>query len=381
MSDISLRPYQSEAICAVRADWAKGLHRTIVSMPVGTGKTWIYVFVSHAARARGLRSIVIVNRDELVRQSVEKLGRVGVSAGIVKASCNEWRRDVVVASVQSLQSAWRLAAIPTHRFQMVVVDECHYANAPSYQRVLLRFSSAWMLGMTATPFRGDSASLALAGWEAVSFNYPIAKAVEDGWLVEPTIEKLETSTDLSEVGVHRNPETQELDFRPGSLAKAVDTHARNLAIVGAYKEKLKGRRTLAFTANVVHAVSLANAFRREGIRAEVVHGAMSLSRRRALIADHQRGLYPVLTNCNVLTHGYDDPRIDAIILARPTKSKVLYLQSVGRGLRPSPGKKDCVVLDVVDASEEHDFAITAELAGLCEQLGSVGSLVENAPVP
>ena len=179
---ISLRDYQEEAVRAVRHCWRKGEKRVLVSFPTGTGKTWLFVFIIYAARENGLRCLVLVNTDELVQQTVEKLERVGVNVGIMKAGKNEWTRDVVVASVQTLSKPTRLFNLPPNHFGLVITDECHYANAPSYQRVLWYFRDAWHLGVTATPFRGDKQSLAGAGWDTVAYVYPLKRAIEEKWL-------------------------------------------------------------------------------------------------------------------------------------------------------------------------------------------------------
>ncbi|MFA4971421.1 MAG: DEAD/DEAH box helicase [bacterium] len=377
---ISLRLYQREAVLGTRVQWRAGSIHTLIALPVATGKTWIFCFMIHAIRANGLRCLVLVNRDELVEQTVQKLARIGIRPGIVKADRNEWSRDVVVASVQTLWSKRRLYIIPPNRFSLVVVDECHYANSPGYQRVLQYFGEAYHLGCTATPFRGDHKSLADAGWQSVAYVYPWHKAVEDGWLAPLRVERLQTTTTLVGVSSKSDAMTGQTDFTASRLSSRINTPTRNDAIVQAWIDRISPRRTLGFCATVEHTVSLANAFRRRGIEAHAIYGEMGPRERRVLIDGHKRGRFLVLINCQVLTHGYDDPGIQAIIMAKPTQSKVLYIQCVGRGLRPDRdhGKQDCVLLDVVDISDEHSMAINAEVAGLLGEFGQDRAIADGA---
>ena len=374
---IKLRDYQLAAVKGTRREWAAGNRHTLIALPCSTGKTWIFCFIIHMALANGHRCLVLVNLDELVHQTVEKLRRIGIRPGVVKADRNEWSREVVVASVQTLSSKRRLFVIPPSRFNIVIVDECHFANSASFQRVLQYFGEAYHLGCTAIPFRGDHKSLSEAGWQSVAYVYPWAKAIDDGWLVPLRVERLQTQTTL--VGLHAKsaPVTGEVDFTPGRLGARVNTPERNDAIVRAAIEKVLPRRTLGFCATVEHAVSLANAFRRRGIETHAIYGDMGVRERRALIDGHKSGRFPILTNCHVLTHGYDDPGLQAIIMAKPTQSKVLYIQCVSRGTRPDKNKTDCVLLDVVDVSDEHSMTINAEVAGLIGEFGQDRAVVEG----
>jgi superfamily II DNA or RNA helicase len=361
---------------------------------VGNGlvnhNTWIFVFSIYSARKNGLRSLVLCNTDELIDQAVQKLRRVGVDPGIIQGTKNEWSRDVVVASVQTLSRDSRLYNLPPNHFGLVITDEAHYANANSYQRVLWYFADAWHLGVTATPFRGDKKSLAGGGWNVVSYVYSMQQAIRDKWLCPLRFERVNTGVELKGLQRSNATLTSERDFNAKALAKLVNTDERNNAIVTAALEKLiisrgpfnkRLRRTIAFCADVEHAWALANAFRRRGIEAYAVYGSLKHKQRALIIKAHQAGRFPVLTNCNILTTGYDDPAIEGIIMARPTESKVLYLQCLGRGLRPSKetGKLDCVALDVVDVAKKHSMTIGPELIELEEALVEQGNTREIAP--
>lgn len=376
---IQLREYQEAALRAIRRAWRLGEKRVLMSMPTGCGKTWVFVFIIYAARENGLRCLVLVNTDELVQQTVEKLEKVGINAGIMKAAKNEWTRDVVVASVQTLSKATRLYNLPPNHFGLVITDECHYANAPSYQRVLWYFRESFHLGVTATPFRGDKKSLAGAGWDTVAYVYPLKKAIEEKWLSPVKFVSVHTGVEIKGVGTSKATLTSEKDFNAKALEKLVNTPERNQKIVEAALEHLvvrdgnfhtRFRRTIAFCAGVPHAVDLANAFRRKGIEAFAIYGTLKPKHRRLIIKAHKKGLFPVLCNCNILTHGYDDPQVDGLIMARPTRSKVLYLQQLGRGLRidVEHGKTDCVCMDVADVASKHSLTIGSELMALEEAI-------------
>ena len=387
---ITLRPYQRDALAAIRQDWRSGFKRLIISSATGTGKTILVVFLIWAARQNGLRCLVIVNTDELIQQTVDKLQRVGVEPGIVKAGKNEWMRDVVVASIQTLSKSSRLYNLPPNHFGVVITDECHYANAASYQRVLWYFQDAWHLGVTATPFRGDKRSVAGAGWDKVSYVYTMQQAMKDGWLAPARFVQVNTGVAITGVTKSKATLTSDKDFNQKALARIINTPARNDKIAVAAIEHLiyrngplnnRMRRTIAFCADVDHAIELANAFRRRGVEAFAVYGSMKEKARRLVLLGHRMGRYPVLCNCNILTHGYDDPQVEAIIMARPTESKVLYIQEIGRGLRRSDetGKTDCIIMDVVDVMKKHTLTIGKELCELEDAIGDAEDSPEKHP--
>jgi len=362
--------YSITASTAKRIDCEVETQHAFVGNGMVNHNTWVFVFIIYSALQNGLKSLVLVNRDELVQQTVEKLERVGVHPGVVKAAKNEWTKDVVVASIQSLSQESRLSEIPPNYFAVVITDECHYANAPSYQRVLWHFDEAWHLGVTATPFRANNRTLAPAGWDSIAYTYSVKRAIVDGYLCPLRFEQVSTDVSLASVKISRSYVTGSSDWGDPELERVINTPERNDTIVTAAMRTLQDRRVLAFCAGVDHAVDLANSFRRRGIEAFAVYGQMPEAHRRKVLAAHQQGRFPVLTNCNVLTHGYDDPAINAVIIARPTQSKVLYLQEIGRGLRPSPdtGKQDCVILDVLDVAKKHSMTTGKELIDLEEAI-------------
>jgi superfamily II DNA or RNA helicase len=364
---IRLWPFQSEAIQSIQTDFAKGIRRAIVSMPTGTGKTVVIAAMVRIAIASGRRCLIIVPSGELVIQTIKTLGDFGVPAGVVKRDRDEWDAPVVIAQMQTLSRRNRLARIPWDHFSLVLIDECHMSYAPTHRRVMRYMCASWFVGFTATPFRGDKRSLALAGWQSVSFVYPLQRAIQEGYLAQPVPVRITTNTSLVKVEVEKKRHGDEIvnDFRTTSLEQAVNTQERNSLIVRGYLGYGRGERAVAFCVTRRHALDLANAFRAHGISAAMVHFEMPQHQREAVLRAHQAGEIWIVTNVAVLTQGYDDPTLGCIILARPTLSKVLHLQCLGRGLRSVDGrKKQCIVLDVVDACGKHKLAITDEVLDL-----------------
>jgi len=347
---------------------------------VGNGmvnhNTWIFVFIVHMVRANGLKCLILVNTDELVLQTKEKLAKIGIQCGIVKASKNEIHKDVVVASIQTISRDDRLLSIAPNEFMVVITDECHLANAFSYQKVLQYFQDSWHLGVTATPFRGDKKSLEAGGWHSIAFYYSIEDAIRDGWLAP--VEFIRVNTDVSLDGVAKGKRLGENDFVAKQLEKAINTPERNQKIVEATLRHIPGQKTLAFCVSVRHTVDLANSFRSYGIDARAVYGSMKAKLRRELIRAHRNHEFLILCNCELLTTGYDDESLRALIMARPTKSKVLYLQELGRGLRKSPGKTKLTVLDVVDVASKHTIAVGNELVKLRSEIENAKSRAGKA---
>ena len=365
---ISLWPFQIEALQAVQADFATGIRRTLVSMPTGTGKTIVMCACVQMALAAGNRSLVVVPSGELVDQTVSKLQQIGISPGVVKQDRDEWQYPVVVAQFQTLARRRRLARIPPDWFRFVLIDEAHMSCAPSIRRIMRYMCAAWFVGFTATPFRGDGQSLATANWHSVAYVYHVDRAVSEGYLARPSVVRVSTSVDLDSVKIEKprgiSHATGE-DFQVSSLERVINTPERNGQIVRAFIQNGQGGRAIAFCVTRRHALDLANTFRTHGIAAGMVHYEMEKEHRRSVLESHKAGHLWVLTNVSLLSQGYDDPGLGCVIMARPTLSKTLFLQCVGRGLRRlDPSKEFCVVLDVVDACNRHKLAVTNEVFDL-----------------
>jgi len=367
---IELRPYQVAAVRATLGAIDQGQRAGLWAMPTGCGKTVTFTALAGQLRRR---TLVLVHRDELVRQTVATVKKMFPAApvGVIKAERNEWNRtsdgqvpSVVVASVQSLH-ARRLKEIPRDRFGLVIADEAHHAAAPTWGAILDHFGPhAFTLGVSATPFRTDGKSLERFGREPL-YTYGLRQAIKDKWLVRLRQYAVETRTTLDGVAWRAG------DFADGELSRTVNTPERNRIITDAYQKRTAGCRAIAFTADVQHAIDLAEAFQAARVPSAAVSGVMPLEERRAILGRFAAGEIRVLSNCQVLGEGFDDPGIESVIMARPTGSRGFYQQAIGRGLRLAPGKEACIVLDFVDASR-HKLVNTLDLLGATEAVDAQG---------
>lgn len=373
MSGITARPYQEEAIAAVEAAAARGITRPLVSLPTGTGKTIVF---SELLRRRGTRSLILAHRDELIQQAADKLRMVWPEArpGIVKAEQDDVHAHTIVASVQTLSRPNRLSRLDeairsglfaADGFETIVVDEAHHATADTYMRVLTRLGSfgrrngarpPLTLGVTATAMRADGTPLG-AVWEEIVYVKPILPMIQEGYLCDMRAISVHIEVDLDQVHVQHG------DLKAGELDKAMREAAAPAHAAEAYEKYAAGRTALCFTPSVEMAYEMADAFRERGYAAEALDGTTPLEERRAILQRFKAGETKVLANCAVLTEGFDEPRIDCIIVARPTKSRPLYVQMVGRGTRTFPGKVDCLVIDMVGNTRRHSLASMATLLG------------------
>jgi hypothetical protein len=308
-------------------------------MPTGAGKT--HAFAALASELAG-PTLVVVHRDELLQQSVATFGEVWPGAAVGTLPGKGWEQaQVVVATVQSLHR--KLDQFPPDRFGLVVIDEAHHTAARIWQKVVGHFTPRLLLGCTATPERLDGRDLEEFFGKPL-FSYPLGRAMEEGYLVPLRQYAVRTDISLGKVRVRMG------EFLLKDLARVVAVEARNKAIVEARQRFAADRPTLVFAVDLAHVEQLRQAFVVAGVSAESVTGKKPLARRREVLAGFREGRYEVMVGCEVLTEGYDEQRIGCVIMARPTRSRALYQQSVGRGLRvfPKGGKVDCLFLDVLD---------------------------------
>ncbi|MBN2371768.1 MAG: DEAD/DEAH box helicase [Vicinamibacteria bacterium] len=355
---IQLRPYQHEAVDAVLAAHERGLRRVLVSLPTGTGKT---VAFTELLRRRGGRSLILAHRDELISQAAAKVRDVWPEArpGVIKAEQNDVNADVVVASVQTVSRPSRLERlIDAGGFETVVIDEGHHSTADSYRRVLdgvrsFEADGPLTLGVTATAFRSDGESLGDV-FEAVVYEAGILPMIEAGYLCDVRAKRIKLEADF---GFHLRAGDYAINEVADELMKAdAPKHA-----AGAYLEHAAGRKALVFTPTVEVAHAMAEAFRAQGVACEALDGGTPDDERRAILSRLKSGETAVVSNCAVLTEGFDEPSIDCIVIARPTRSKGLYCQMVGRGTRIHPGKEDMLILDLVGVTGRHDLMTAAKL--------------------
>jgi superfamily II DNA or RNA helicase len=352
-----LRAYQSEALTAVRDAYKAGRRRVIVSLPTGTGKTVVF---AHFPRVLNMkkRLLVLAHREELLLQARDKFRSIDpeLKAEIEQAGTHAAAdAKVVIASVPTLaRSGARLSRLQPDEFSIVVVDEAHHAVAPSYRRIFDHFGlfephvSRYLIGFTATPRRGDKQGLGEV-FEEVCYARDMREMIAGRYLCPITGWRVDTDLSLDNVKVRHG------EFIESQLARVVNMPLRNSLLVKAYLDFAPGRRVIVFCVDVAHAKDVHRAFADAGIRAAPVWGKLSRDQRRCTLAAFSAGEIDVVTNCNVLTEGFDEPRVDCVIMARPTRSKLLYAQMVGRGTRLHPGKKNLMVIDVADNSRMHQL--------------------------
>lgn len=342
---MQLRPYQSEALQAIDDALEKGVRRPLVVLPTGSGKS--VIFAQLPRRNKG-KMLVLAHREELLTQAKNHILQANPDLTVeIEQGQNiaDIKSDVVVASTATLGRAnsKRLEKFHPHQFATIVVDEAHHAAAPSYIRILDYFKPNLQLGVTATPQRGDKTRLTDVFDEIVYFK-TIQELIEEGYLSNLAGYRIRTSTDISGVA------TRAGDFAEGELAETVNNPERNRLAVEAYKDKANNKKAVIFCVDVAHAEDMAQTFNDMGVPCGVITGALKTEEREEVLRKFRSGKTPVLSNCMVLTEGFDEPSIECIILARPTKSQLLYTQIVGRGTRLFEGKTRCTIIDLADAT-------------------------------
>lgn len=344
---ISLRPYQQEALQSINDFSEKGINKQLVVLPTGAGKTVIF---SHLPQFKqnSLPMLVLAHRAELLYQAKEKISwsNPELDIQIEQADNVAGYCDVVVASVPTLGRAEseRILKYPKDYFKSIVIDEAHHAAAPTYRRILDYFNAPFVLGVTATPQRSDNTRLTDVFDEIVYYK-TIQDLIEDGYLCSLVGYRIKTNTDISGVA------TNEGDYVASQLEDAIDTPERNAHIVAAYNSLVSESKAIVFCAGIKHANNLATSFASSQINTEVILGATDSDARRDILARFRSGETRVLINVGVLTEGFDEPTVETIILARPTRSTLLYTQIVGRGTRLHEGKPHCTILDFADTTK------------------------------
>lgn len=354
----TLRPYQISAIEAVDLELAE--HRsTLLVLPTGCGKTVVFAELARREVAAGGRVLVLAHRTELLEQAAKKLLDVGVHASVDQGERKGSQlADVIVASVQTLRGDRLRRYTPTW-FTKIVVDEAHHAAAQSYRTILAYFTAAKILGVTATPDRGDGKALGKV-FESVAFTYEMRKAIADRYLAPLHAKRiLVEEMNLGDVRTHHG------DFDQSELSAVMNDERNLLGVVKPLLEQAGDRKTLVFGVDVAHARALADVINvsRPG-QAIALDGSAKPEERKAVLSLFRKGVFRYLCNCALFTEGFDEPDIACVALARPTKSRALYTQMLGRGTRLAPGKADCLVLDFVGNSGMHRIVGPADaLAG------------------
>lgn len=409
---IQLRPYQRETVDVVFKEYEAGVNSQLIHLATGTGKTtiagttinelpmrlacagrtlWLTheeslieqsaisvmctLFPDHAEKIRdtfrdeeGVLAYMTrtqfvgvehVHSDKASKQfEVEHIIRANL--GIIKQNLFQWQPRLVVASVQTLIN--RLNKIPADWFDMIVVDECHYAMAKSWSTVINYFKPKIRLGLTATPTRLDGLSLEDLFAKTV-VSYDLKWGIRNGWLCEMEAHVLKTNVDLT--GVKKSG----AEFNLSDLSDAIDTPVRNIKIVRKWQEIAQDRPTIAYCCTVEHAMNLCDQFNNLGVPASFVVGDEQLCPdRKKRLRDFRAGKYKVMMNVNILVAGYDYPDVGCVITASPTMSEARFIQQVGRGSRLKSqsfvekfGKNNCLILDITDNSKKHNIVNTETL--------------------
>ena len=364
---MELRPYQQEARAAVEGQWDEGVRRTLLVLPTGCGKTIVFAKITEDCVKAGQRVLILAHRGELLDQAADKIKKsTGLGCAVEKAeqtSLDSWYQ-VTVGSVQTLMREKRLSQFDPGHFGTIIIDEAHHCISDSYQRVLQYFEDSNVLGVTATPDRGDMRNLGNY-FESLAYEYTLPKAIREGYLSPIKALTVPLKLDLSGVGVNAG------DFKAGDLGDALAPYLHQIAEeMGKY---CRDRKTVVFLPLVKTSQKFRDILCEKGFRAAEVNGESQ--DRAQVLADFDSGKYNVLCNSMLLTEGWDCPSVDCVVVLRPTKVRSLYSQMVGRGTRLYPGKDHLLLLDFLWHTERHELCHPASL--ICENEEVARKMTEN----
>ncbi len=364
---MELRPYQREAKEAIFQEWNKGNKKTLLVLPTGTGKTIVFSGVTSDCVRNGERVLIMAHRGELLDQAADKLNKsTGLGCAVEKAeeSClGSWYR-VVVGSVQTLMREKRLKQFKSDFFNTIIIDEAHHSISDSYQRVLQHFDEAKVLGVTATPDRGDMKNLG-SYYESLAYEYTLLEAIREGYLSPIKAQTIPLKLDLTGVGLQAG------DFKTSDLGTVLDPYLYQIA-----DEMVKccmNRKTVVFLPLIKTSQKFRDILNGKGFKAVEVNGESQ--DRTEILADFDAGKYNVLCNSMLLTEGWDCPSVDCVVVLRPTKVRSLYSQMVGRGTRLFPGKDHLLLLDFLWHTEKHELCHPAHL--ICENEEVAQKMTKN----
>lgn len=366
---MELRPYQKEAKEAIFEQWDSGVLKTLLVLPTGCGKTVVFAKVTEECVRKGDRVLILAHRGELLDQAADKLMKTtGLGCALEKAesSCQgSWFR-VVVGSVQTLMREKRLGGFPADYFNTIIIDEAHHCISDSYQRVLQHFPEAQVLGVTATPDRGDMRNLGVY-FESLAYEYTLPKAIKEGYLSPIKALTIPLKIDMSNVSVQAG------DFKASEIGTALDPYLEGIA--QEMQKYCMDKKTVVFLPLVKTSQKFRDLLNAYGFQAAEVNG--DSQDRAEILQDFDTGKYNVLCNSMLLTEGWDCPSVDCIVVLRPTKVRSLYCQMVGRGTRLSPdtGKDHLLLLDFLWHIERHELCHPASL--ICENEEVAQKMTEN----
>lgn len=372
MAKMELRPYQDEAVAAIEDEWKKGVKRTLLVLPTGTGKTICFAKVTEDCVRMGDRVLILAHRGELLDQAADKIKRstgLGCSLEKAESTCLDSFFRITVGSVQTLMRQSRLDRFKPDYFNTIIIDEAHHALSPSYRNIIEYFDNAKVLGVTATPDRGDMKNLGEV-FDSLAYEYRITQAIKQGYLCRIKALTIPLKLDISGVGISAG------DYKVGEIGTALDPYLDQIADQMA--EHCIDRKTVVFLPLIATSQKFRDILISRGFRAAEVNG--DSADRAEILADFEAGKYNVLCNSMLLTEGWDCPSVDCIVVLRPTKVRGLYCQMIGRGTRLSPGKDHLLLLDFLWMTEKHELcrpaSLICESADVAEQMTKI--LEENA---
>ena len=346
----SLRPYQLNKVAEARAMMGSGNKSICLVSPTGSGKTVIAAHIILSALSKGRRVLFLAHRRELINQCADKLKALGVlDYNVILPRHPQANNQTSQMHIASIQTLIRRELPPA---DLIIIDECHHAAARQYQSLLTNYPNAYVLGLTATPERLDGKGLDDI-FQSILDVATVPELIESGFLVRPTClapskemtEKISKS--LSSIKIRGG------DYDEGALGDAMDNQILIGDIVEHWKEWAFGQKTIVFAASILHSQHIVEQFTNAGIAAAHIDGKMSMSERERILSAWRTPELDVVSNCQILTEGFDYPELSCCILARPTKSCALYLQMVGRIMRTAPGKNGAIILDHAGNISEH----------------------------
>lgn len=344
---LRLRDYQQQDVNAIRDAMARGKRAILYVLPTGGGKTVVFSNIAATVAARNKSTMTLVHRIELLRQTSKALGKNGVDHGLISPKFTpDYRKPVQVASVQTLVRRTHMLKKP----DLIIIDEAHHATAGTWKKILAEYPNAYIIGVTATPCRGDGVGLGVqAGgiFDHLIEGPTTKQLIEKGYLVRPVIYAPVEKLDLRSVHIVAG------DYNKAEIADVVDKPKITGNAVAHYRKLCSGAPAVAFCINVAHAEHVAEEFRAAGYRAYSVDGTMDDDTRSRILNGLGNGQVQVVCSCDLISEGTDIPAIQCAILLRPTKSLGLFIQQCGRALRILDGKDKAIILDHVGNTLTH----------------------------
>lgn len=384
-----LRDYQEKAVAITLKKIKDGKNKQVHVLATGLGKTVIFShIIAKRVNETGKKALVLAHREELLTQARDKIIKIEPSLRVEIEMADQKASpdcDVIIASVATIgrSASARIKKFDPKDFCIIVVDEAHHASATTYKNVLAWFGvlketpqTDWnkdclLLGVTATPSRNDNEGIDKI-FDEVVYDYGILDGIRDGWLSRIRAYRVNTKTSLEEV------HTLAGDFNQGELADAINNPERNELVVKTYKEQFDGKQALVFAINIEHSQALEKIFQDKGVNCSSIDGNTPKPMRALTLEGFHNKDIQVVVNCMVLTEGYDNDTIDVIMMARPTKSGILYQQMVGRGTRTHHEKPYLTIVDFVDNTYKHTIKTSASLLGLQGMVNFAGEDILDA---